>query len=350
MTYHHVNTLTKALIRAEWERGSAAPNIATVFGIHRSTVYRILKKDKTPPQPDLRSKKPTCGRRRLLSTRDESRLIRYVVRNPFDPITKVTTLLFGSRNISRMTVTRALERHGLKPYKSRTKPYISPKNKKARLDFAIEHKDWTAEQWKNVLFTDESSFQIGKPYTRHRVIRRVGEALLPQHLRPSFGSGYKSVMVWGGIYGGGRTDLYFYEPPRGVKGTFNSADYIQVLNTYMIPLMKELNRNGRTMIFQQDNATIHKAKKVITHLLSQEFETLVWPAQSPGLNLIEHIWARMKLVIDKKFPGTRPVSDMKRVIQQVWDEIDAEWLEPYFEGMPGRIKAVIDAKGGPTRY
>ena len=182
------------------------------------------------------------------------------------------------------------------------------------------------------------------------MIRRVGEALLPQHLRPSFGSGYKSVMVWGGIYGGGRTDLYFYEPPRGVKGTFNSADYIQVLNTYMIPLMKELNRNGRTMIFQQDNATIHKAKKVTTYLLSQEVETLACPAQSPDLNLIEEIWTRVKSVIDEKLPGTRTVSDMKRVIQQVWEEIDAEYLEPYFESMPDRIKAVIDAKGDPTRY
>ena len=146
MTFQHVNALTKALIRAEWERGSAASNIATVLGIHRSTVYRILKKDKPPSQPDLRSKKPTCGQRRLLSTRDKFQLIRYMVRNSFDPITKVTTLLFGSQNISRMTVTRALERHGLRSYKSRAKPYIFPKNKKARLDFAIGHKDWTAEQ------------------------------------------------------------------------------------------------------------------------------------------------------------------------------------------------------------
>ena len=114
--------------------------------------------------------------------------------------------------------------------------------------------------------------------------------------------------------------------------------------------MKELNRNWRTMIFQQDNAKIHKAKKMTTHLFSQEFETLVWPAQSPDLNLIDHIWGRMKLVIDKKFPRTRPVSDMKRVIKQVWDKVDAEWLEAYFEGMPDRIKAVTDAKGGPTRY
>ena len=349
MTYQHVDKRTKALIRADAERGRAVPDIAATFGIHRSTVYRILKKKQTTPETHPTSEQPTCGRKRLLSARDESQLIRYMMKNPYDTITHVTAQLFGSRNISRMTVTRVLKRHGLGLYKSPAKPQVSPKNKKARLDFAIEHKDWTAEQWKNVLFTGERPFQIGTPHAGRRVIRRVGETPLPQHPRPST-SGYKSVMVWGGIYGDGRTELYFHEPPQGSKETFNSDDYIQVLDTYVIPLMKELDKKGRTMIFQQDNSAIHKAKKVTTYLLSQEVETLAWPAQSPDLNLIEEIWTRVKSVIDEKLPGTRTVSDMKRVIQQVWEEIDAEYLEPYFESMPDRIKAVIDAKGDPTRY
>ena len=54
------------------------------------------------------------------------------------------------------------------------KPFISPKNVKERLKFAKGHQDWTVDQWKNVLWSDESKFNMvgsdgkGKIYVFYR--------------------------------------------------------------------------------------------------------------------------------------------------------------------------------------
>ena len=41
---------------------------------------------------------------------------------------------------------------------------------------------------------------------------------------------------------------------------------------------------------------------------------------------------------------------MTDILLEVWDEIDEESLDAYFQSMPKRSEAVIKAKGGPTRY
>ena len=40
------------------------------------------------------------------------------------------------------------------------KPYLSEKHKKARLEFAKRHKDWTIEDWKKVIWSDETKINI----------------------------------------------------------------------------------------------------------------------------------------------------------------------------------------------
>lgn len=67
--------------------------------------------------------------------------------------------------ISVRTVRRRLCEFGLNGHVARKKPYISEKNRKARLKFAKEHIDWTQEQWSKVIdhlfiFTDESSIGL----------------------------------------------------------------------------------------------------------------------------------------------------------------------------------------------
>jgi hypothetical protein len=41
------------------------------------------------------------------------------------------------------------------------KPGLTDKMKAARLKFCQDHADWTLEDWKNVIWTDETSVVLG---------------------------------------------------------------------------------------------------------------------------------------------------------------------------------------------
>jgi transposase len=75
-----------------------------------------------------------------------------------------------------------------------------------------------------------------------------------------------------------------------------------------------------------------------------------WPAQSPDLNPIEHVWHLLKLRLNK-YP-TRPTreEELERRIHIEWYKITKEECQRYIDSMPAQIKAVIKSKGGPTRY
>ena len=60
-------------------------------------------------------------------------------------------------------------------------------------------------------------------------------------------------------------------PIQVCEGTINGDKYLQLLKDVVIP---EFEAAGRPLIFQQDNAPVHKIRKVMAFLASQPFETL----------------------------------------------------------------------------
>jgi len=76
---------------------------------------------------------------------------------------------------------------------------------------------------------------------------------------------------------------------------------------------------------------------------------LDWPGNSPDLNPIENLWARLKRAVASKRPSNR--EDLIAAIINSWFHvIKADELEKLVDSMPRRCLAVIKAKGYPTRY
>ncbi len=49
------------------------------------------------------------------------------------------------------------------------KPNLTPAMKAARLAFEVEYKDWTIEDWKRIIWTDETSVVLRQQRGRHRI-------------------------------------------------------------------------------------------------------------------------------------------------------------------------------------
>ena len=75
------------------------------------------------------------------------------------------------------------------------KPGLNKDQKKARLDQCLAHKDQTLKDWKNVIFTDETSVQKGGVRGRQRVQRLPKETHHP-HVITRRWKGFSEFMWW----------------------------------------------------------------------------------------------------------------------------------------------------------
>ena len=153
-------------------------------------------------------------------------------------------------------------------------------------------------------------------------------------------------MVWGcfSYYGPG--------PLVQVFGNMNSEDYTEVLHDCLIPFLDGLDSivGEKNYLFQSDNATIHTSTFTTDWLEENDIDELPWPATSPDLNPIEHLWDELERRICKHNPLPSSESELFSFLQEEWFKIDGSIFKNLVESMPRRVRAVIDAKEYPTRY
>lgn len=90
---------------------------------------------------------------------------------------KLAETLFNGK-YGQYTIRSTLRRFGYARYVAYAKPPISEKNRELRLEFALEHRNWTQEQWAQVLWTDETWIRYGRHHKSY-VTQRKGEELDP---------------------------------------------------------------------------------------------------------------------------------------------------------------------------
>ncbi|GFY16264.1 uncharacterized protein TNCV_2349091 [Trichonephila clavipes] len=74
--------------------------------------------------------------------------------------------------------------------------------------------------------------------------------------------------------------------------------------------------------------------------------TLPWPARSPDLSPVQHVWDQLK----RQVPSCHSVHDLELVVQDLWAHLPQDNIRCPINSMPDRVVACIAAGGGPTRY
>ncbi|KAL3170094.1 hypothetical protein MRX96_015162 [Rhipicephalus microplus] len=89
-------------------------------------------------------------------TEDEDALmITAVVKDPFTTTKKIKKL---GLPLSLSASRRRFSAGGLKSHVAARKPLLGSEHRRKCLDFVLQHEHWSAEDWKRIIFTDESTF------------------------------------------------------------------------------------------------------------------------------------------------------------------------------------------------
>ena len=263
---------------------------------------------------------------------------------------KAAVKFLASQGIS-MTydgVKKMLRRNGFKARRKVNTNLITQTNMKLRLAWAKAHRHYNAADWSRWVFSDETRVNMwGSDGVSYYWSDKPG-TMRPHQIKTQVQDNGGGVMFWGCITAEG--------PGYGttiLEGTINSEEYIKILETSLLDTLDYYDKRVSDIRFQQDKASPHKSvvtKKWFTDNGFSADEILDWPAQSPDLNPIEHVWSELKRRLDtyQKCPTTK--EELTNRISTEWNKFTKEDCLRYIDSMPKRIEAVIKSKGGPTAY
>ena len=155
---------------AQRERGKHLNNveIAKILGLAKAgksqrEIARLMHCTQKPVQNALtnydfetfQGRDPRREYKRKTTKREDRYIERVLKQNHSIPLKDITNKI--DPNISESTLQRRRSEAGLNSYIAAVKPGLRPENVAARLEWALRYKDWTVEDWKKVIWSDESS-------------------------------------------------------------------------------------------------------------------------------------------------------------------------------------------------
>ena len=141
-----------------------------------------------------------------------------------------------------------------------------------------------------------------------------------------------SVMVWAAIAHGYRSPLVV------IDGNLNDQRYRDdILAHHVIPLF---HNNANISIFQHDIATSHTARDTVNFLRTKHFD----------FNPIEHVWDSLDRRLRRRPNPPANVNELRQALIQEWKNIPQAKINTSVNSMRRQCTAVVNSRGGNTRY
>ncbi|GFX15963.1 transposable element Tc1 transposase [Trichonephila clavipes] len=285
---------------------------------------------------NVTSGKHNSGRKRKLTDRDKRVLTRIVARKRKQSLSQITSEVNSHlRNpISARTVQRELHASNLYGRVGIRKPLVTSRHALQRRQWCRTHRQWTPQQWQQVIWSDESTSTLFQTTGRVYVWRTPKEAFAPECIVPTVKHGGGSLMVWGAISWRGLGPLVT------LHGKVKAAHYVNILGDQVHPFV-QTSFPGECPLYQDDNAPIHTAKIVQEGFAEHEGEVahLDWPPQSPDLNIIEPLWGYLESKLRARFPPPSTISALETALHEEWLHIKLQVVHDLYASIPRRIQS-----------
>uniref|UniRef100_A0A8K9UFN3 Tc1-like transposase DDE domain-containing protein n=1 Tax=Oncorhynchus mykiss TaxID=8022 RepID=A0A8K9UFN3_ONCMY len=282
---------------------------------------------------------PRSGRPRVTTPAQDRYIRTSHLRDRYSMATTTARVTPGMHNpaISAQAVRNRLREAGLRACRPVVRQVLTRHYRQQCHLLAQTHHRWTRQDWQKVLFTDDSWFCLtrgdGLICVYHRRNEHYTEVCTLQWDR--FGGGGPS---WSGaVSQHHRTELVV------IAGNLNAVHYREdILLPHLVPFLQA----HPDMTLQHDNATSHNAHSVCDFPQDKNVLVLPWPAKSPDLNPIKHVWDLLDWRVRARAIPPRNVQELAGALVEEWGNISQQELANLVQSMRRRCTAIINAAGG----
>ncbi|GFT41303.1 transposable element Tcb2 transposase [Trichonephila clavipes] len=206
-----------------------------------------------------------------------------------------------------------------------------------------EYRNWRDNECGRVLFTDESRFSLSSDSHRILIWREPGSRNHPSNIIERDRYEGRGVLVWGGIMLGSRTDLHIFD-----AGSVNGTRYC---NEILFPYVRLFRgAMGLQFLLLVDNAPCYRIVAPEQLLESEDIERMDWPARSPDLNPIEHVWDFLGRRLAARTLPPVTIRELRLALQDEWATMLQQLIDILILSMGRRCKTCLPVMGDHIPY
>ncbi|GFV21398.1 transposable element Tcb2 transposase [Trichonephila clavipes] len=170
--------------------------------------------------------------------------------------------------------------------------------------------------------------------TRFDLVRDRDPRFYTSNIKERHRYGGPGVLVWGGIMLNRRTELYIFD-----RGSVTGDRYCEEILLPHVHLFR--GAIDPDFIFMDDNARSHRTLAVEELLESEDITRMDWPAYSPDLNPMEHVWGLLGRRIVARLHHTENTQQLKQMLIEERALQPQEMLHQLVLSMRRRVDRIL---------